>query len=29
VKVVRIDGLLPEDKGYRLQIDESSKGTDN
>ena len=22
VKVVRIDGLLPEDKGYRLQIDE-------
>src|ERR1700760_3468141 len=24
VKVVRIDGLLPEDKGYRLQIDESS-----
>ena len=29
VKVVRIDGLLPEDKGYRLQIDESSNGTDN
>ncbi|PWT81396.1 MAG: hypothetical protein C5B58_09915, partial [Acidobacteria bacterium] len=29
VKVVRIDGLLPEDKGYRLQIDESSKGADN
>jgi ABC-type phosphate transport system substrate-binding protein len=29
VKVVRIDGLLPEDKGYRLQIDESSKGIDN
>jgi hypothetical protein len=28
VKVVRIDGLLPEDKGYRLQIDESSKETD-
>lgn len=24
VKVVRIDGLLPEDKGYRLQIDERS-----
>jgi ABC-type phosphate transport system substrate-binding protein len=24
VKVVRIDGLLPEDKGYRLQIDEAS-----
>ena len=23
VKVVRIDGLSPEDKGYRLQIDES------
>ena len=22
VKVVRIDGLLPEDKGYRLQMDE-------
>lgn len=22
VKVLRIDGLLPEDKGYRLQIDE-------
>lgn len=22
VKVVRIDGLLPEDKGYRLQVDE-------
>ena len=22
VKVVRVDGLLPEDKGYRLQIDE-------
>jgi ABC-type phosphate transport system substrate-binding protein len=29
VKVVRIDGLLPEDKGYRLQIDESSQGVDN
>jgi len=29
VKVVRIDGLLPEEKGYRLQIDESSKETDN
>src|SRR5215831_14462113 len=29
VKVVRIDGLLPEDKGYRLQIDESSKATDD
>jgi|SRR5215471_6321583 ABC-type phosphate transport system substrate-binding protein len=29
VKVIRIDGLLPEDKGYRLQIDESSKGTDD
>lgn len=24
VKVVRIDGLLPEDRGYRLQIDEPS-----
>jgi ABC-type phosphate transport system substrate-binding protein len=24
VKVVRIDGLMPEDKGYRLQIDEAS-----
>lgn len=24
VKVVRIDGLRPEDKGYRLQIDEPS-----
>jgi len=24
VKVVRIDGLLPEDKNYRLQIDEPS-----
>lgn len=24
VKVVRIDGLLPQDKGYRLQIDEAS-----
>jgi hypothetical protein len=24
VKVIRIDGLLPEDKGYRLQIDEPS-----
>jgi phosphate transport system substrate-binding protein len=24
VKVVRIDGLSPEDKGYRLQIDEPS-----
>lgn len=24
VKVVRIDGLLPQDKGYRLQIDEVS-----
>ncbi len=24
VKVVRIDGLRPEDKGYRLQIDEQS-----
>lgn len=24
VKVLRIDGLLPEDKGYRLQIDEGS-----
>ena len=29
VKVVRIDGLLPEDKGYRLQIDESSTETGN
>jgi hypothetical protein len=29
VKVIRIDGLLPEDKGYRLQIDESSKATDD
>lgn len=30
VKVVRIDGLLPEDKGYRLQIDEAlaSKGSE-
>jgi len=29
VKVIRIDGLLPEDKGYRFQIDESSKGSDD
>jgi len=31
VKVVRVDGLLPEDKGYRLQIDEPSppKQVDN
>lgn len=28
VKVVRIDGLLPEDKEYRLQIDESSGTAD-
>lgn len=30
VKVVRVDGLLPEDKGYRLQIDEAlgSKGSE-
>ena len=30
VKVVRIDGLSPEDKGYRLQIDEPlAKGLNN
>jgi len=26
VKVIRIDGLLPEDKGYRLQVDEPLAG---
>lgn len=29
VKVVRIDGLLPEDKGYRLPIDERSAGSES
>lgn len=29
VKVIRIDGLLPEDKGYRLQIDEPSIGKES
>jgi ABC-type phosphate transport system substrate-binding protein len=29
VKVIRIDGLLPEDEGYRLQIDEPSTGKES
>ncbi len=29
VKVVRIDGLRPEDKGYRLQIDEPTISTES
>ena len=29
VKVIRIDGLLPDDKGYRLQIDEASAGKES